>query len=193
LRACLMARVRRRWCVVQTPVRRRGTILPRSATNPCNRRTSRYGMASIFSVQNLQTFLRRKNLPRPPGPPEPPGRPPGRPPGPPGPPDGRSLCAAGALTSGAFTDSSDILFPLYPVGFLGPEPRYRKAVSNSRERVLIRREGGEVLQKLSAGRDGFGSFSNRGRGNRGMSDRCSGGWRFRADLAARAAEGLHFG
>jgi len=36
------------------------------------------GIASIFSVQNLQTFLRRKNLPRPPGPPE--GRPPGRPP-----------------------------------------------------------------------------------------------------------------
>ena len=33
-------------------------------------------MASIFSVQNLQTFLRRKNLPRPPGPPDPPGRPP---------------------------------------------------------------------------------------------------------------------
>ena len=32
-RACLMARVRRRWCVVQTPVSRRGTILPRSATN----------------------------------------------------------------------------------------------------------------------------------------------------------------
>src|SRR6185437_14417426 len=35
-------------------------------------------MASIFSVQNLQTFLRRKNL-----------RPPGPPPGPPGPPCGR--------------------------------------------------------------------------------------------------------
>src|ERR1039457_5429074 len=70
-----MARVRRRWCVVQTPVSRRGTIVPRSATNPCNSRTSRYGIASIFSVQNLQTFLRRKNLPRPPGPPE--GRPPG--------------------------------------------------------------------------------------------------------------------
>src|ERR1700677_2576839 len=39
-------------------------------------------MASIFSVQNLQTFLRRKNLPRPPGPPDglPPGPPWGRPP-----------------------------------------------------------------------------------------------------------------
>ena len=44
LRACLMARVSRRWCLVQTPVRRRGTILPRSATKPCNRRTSRYGI-----------------------------------------------------------------------------------------------------------------------------------------------------
>src|SRR5271163_918275 len=77
LRACLMARVSLRWCVVQTPVRRRGTILPRSATNCCSRRTSRYGMASIFSVQNLQTFLRRKNLrPPPPGPPGPEGRPP---------------------------------------------------------------------------------------------------------------------
>src|SRR5580658_9413925 len=64
-----MARVRRRWCVVQTPVKRRGTIFPRSATNCCRSRTSRYGIASIFSVQNLQTFLRRKNLPRPPGPP----------------------------------------------------------------------------------------------------------------------------
>src|SRR5271156_6026799 len=70
-----MARVRRRWCVVQTPVRRRGTILPRSATKPCKSRTSRYGIASIFSVQNLQTFLRRKNLrPPPPGPPGPAGR-----------------------------------------------------------------------------------------------------------------------
>ncbi len=44
-------------------------------------------MESIFSTQNLQTFLRRKNL-RPPGPPGPPGP---RPPGPPGPrPCGRS-------------------------------------------------------------------------------------------------------
>src|SRR5690349_17011896 len=33
-------------------------------------------MASIFSVQNLHTFLRRKNF-RPPGPPGPPSRPPG--------------------------------------------------------------------------------------------------------------------
>src|ERR1700684_4258790 len=77
LRACLMARVRRRWCVVQTPVSRRGTILPRSATKPCRRRTSRYGMASIFSAQNLQTFLRRENFLAPPA------RPEGRPPGPP--------------------------------------------------------------------------------------------------------------
>jgi hypothetical protein len=113
-----MARVRRRWCVVQTPVRRRGTILPRSATKPCRRRTSRYGIASIFSVQNLQTFLRRKNLPRPPGPPAGRGAPAGRPPPewPPGPewPDGPE----DAPVSGALTCiSSDIVFP-----FLGALP-----------------------------------------------------------------------
>src|SRR5690348_2403266 len=75
-------------------------------------------MASIFSVQNLQTFLRRKNLPRPPGPPGPPGRPPGRPPGPdPGPAPGAGPGpAAGAPASGAFTVSSDMLFPLYLLG-----------------------------------------------------------------------------
>src|ERR1700722_1424787 len=107
-------------------------------------------MASIFSVQNLQTFLRRKNLPRPPGPPDPPGRPPpGRPPGPPGPPEGRSLGAAGALASGAFTVSSDMLFPLYSVGFLvlpevrtrgryEPCFRHRNAVSNRRGRAPYR-------------------------------------------------------
>ncbi len=32
-RACLMAEDKRRWCGVQTQVRRRGTILPLSATN----------------------------------------------------------------------------------------------------------------------------------------------------------------
>jgi hypothetical protein len=73
-------------------------------------------MASILSLQNLQTFLRRKNLPRPPGPPE--GRPPGRPPERAGPepelgPDG-AWGASGALVSGAFASiSSDMLFPLY--------------------------------------------------------------------------------
>src|SRR4249919_3492362 len=87
-------------------------------------------MASIFSVQNLQTFLRRKNLPRPPGPPDPPGRPPGRPPGP-EPPDGRSLCGAGALASGAFTVSSDILFPLHSVGFRCPDEWPRKGSNTS--------------------------------------------------------------
>src|ERR1700733_12309376 len=61
-------------------------------------------MASIFSTQNLQTFLRRKNL-RPP-PPGPLGRPPGgRPPGPedPGPePSGRAVLGAlGVLISSA--------------------------------------------------------------------------------------------
>src|SRR5271169_1769366 len=38
-------------------------------------------MPSIFSTQNLQTFLRRKNLRPPPPPPGPPGPPPGRAPG----------------------------------------------------------------------------------------------------------------
>src|ERR1700752_4021296 len=110
-RACLIARVRRRWCVVHTPVRRRGTILPRSATKPCNRRTSRYGIASIFSVQNLQTFLRRKNL-RPPGPPGPPG-PPER-----GPPE-RGPDEGGAPPWGArwYVVSSAMLFP-FPCGRL---------------------------------------------------------------------------
>src|ERR1039457_5045298 len=134
-RGCLMARVRGRWCAVQTPVSRRGTILPRSATKPCSSRTSRYGIASIFSVQNLQTFLRRKNFPRPPGPLE--GRPPGplegRPPerGPPEPepepepelgpefepcPDSDPELPwdADAPASGAFPGvSSDMMFPLH--------------------------------------------------------------------------------
>lgn len=39
-RACLMASASRRWCGVQTPVRRRGTILPASATNCESSRTS---------------------------------------------------------------------------------------------------------------------------------------------------------
>src|ERR1019366_1318975 len=40
LRACLMGSARRRWCGVHTPVKRRGTILPDSATNCPSRRTS---------------------------------------------------------------------------------------------------------------------------------------------------------
>ena len=40
LRACLMAEDNRRWCGVQTPVSRRGTILPLSATNCASSRTS---------------------------------------------------------------------------------------------------------------------------------------------------------
>jgi hypothetical protein len=53
---------------------RQPALVPRSATNPCSSRTSRYWIVSIFSTQNLQTFLRRKNF-RPPGPPGPPGPP----------------------------------------------------------------------------------------------------------------------
>src|SRR5690242_14573492 len=83
-------------------------------------------MASIFSVQNLQTFLRRKNLPRPPGPP---GRGPrglspgpelGLSPGPelglsPGPEAGRgdSDCWGPSAAAAGFTwVSSAIVFPL---------------------------------------------------------------------------------
>src|SRR5215469_3834628 len=88
-------------------------------------------MSSIFSTQNLQTFLRRKNL-RPPGPPPSRG-PPGPRPGPPNlgrsppglPPSlrgGLSLAAAcsGALVSSAITllflvaQSSDVQFFFIP-------------------------------------------------------------------------------
>ena len=55
-------RVRRRWCVVQTPVRRRGVILPRSATNCCNRRTSRYGIASMLLNAELADLLATEEL-----------------------------------------------------------------------------------------------------------------------------------
>src|ERR1700688_3784308 len=94
-------------------------------------------MESIFSVQNFQTFLRRKNL-RPPGPP--PGPPAGRdPPGPPGPPAGRgprgvkvegpewagAACCSGALLGAWVVSSSMILFPL--VVSAGPGPRSRLA------------------------------------------------------------------
>jgi hypothetical protein len=79
-------------------------------------------MESIFSTQNLQTFLRRKNL-RPP-PPGPLGRPPGgRPPGPEeeGPePSGRDVLGAlGVLVSSAiifysFSGPMDPVRPLHP-------------------------------------------------------------------------------
>src|ERR1700728_310529 len=78
-------------------------------------------MASFFSVQTLQTFLRRKNFPRPPGPPE--GRPPGPPCGRPPPERGAGLelgadselaaPGSGALPGG----SSDIAFPFHSLRF----------------------------------------------------------------------------
>src|SRR5580698_6948282 len=141
-----MARVRRRWCVVQTPVKRRGTIFPRSATNCCRSRTSRYGIASIFSVQNLQTYLRRKNLPRPPGPPEgrPPGPPAGRPPERGGAPSELAWGAdAGAPVSGAFPGfSSDMLFPLHSLCFRRRNGR-RKTVFRPKRttRDIVSRDG----------------------------------------------------
>src|ERR1700757_2100006 len=69
-------------------------------------------MSSIFSTQNLQTFLRRKNL-RPPGPPSRGGPPGPRPPppnrgrSPPGlPPSLRGGLSLGAACSGAFVSSA---------------------------------------------------------------------------------------
>src|ERR1051326_276233 len=87
-------------------------------------------MASIFSTQNLQTFLRRKYLrppSRPPGPPGPRPGPPGRGPRPRSPPpdgrsgrspagrSGRSVAADAAAAGAAFglsLLSSAIAFPL---------------------------------------------------------------------------------
>src|SRR5215471_3745885 len=70
-------------------------------------------MSSIFSTQNLQTFLRRKNL-RPPGPPSrgPPGPrpPPNRGRSPPGlPPSLRGGLSLDAACSGAFVSSAIFL------------------------------------------------------------------------------------
>src|ERR1019366_4115563 len=96
-------------------------------------------MPSIFSTQNLQIFLRRKNFrPPPPPPPGPPGPPPGRPPGrgprgapyppppPPPPPSrgappsvratGASAVAAPAPGTAFLLDSSAMILLLYSVG-----------------------------------------------------------------------------
>src|ERR1019366_349771 len=96
-------------------------------------------MPSIFSTQNLQIFLRRKNFrPPPPPPPGPPGPPPGRPPGrgprgapyppppPPPPPSrgappsvratGASAVAAPAPGAAFLLDSSAMILLLYSVG-----------------------------------------------------------------------------
>src|SRR5579862_4716545 len=82
-------------------------------------------MSSIFSVQNLQTFLRRKNF-RPP-PPSRGGPPPGRPPpylglsepgrSPPGRPSDRGLSLGAAACSGAFVSSAiaQLSFSQWPV------------------------------------------------------------------------------
>src|SRR5579864_9594813 len=68
-------------------------------------------MSSIFSTQNLQTFLRRKNLRPPPpsrgGPPGPRPPPPNRGRSPPGlPPSLRGGLSLGAACSGAFVSSA---------------------------------------------------------------------------------------
>src|SRR5579859_371209 len=78
-------------------------------------------MSSIFSVQNLQTFLRRKNLRPPPpsrgGPPGPRPPPPYRGRSPPGrPPSDRGLSlGAAACCSGAFVSSAITLLEQWPV------------------------------------------------------------------------------
>src|SRR6266536_2621413 len=66
-------------------------------------------MLSIFSVQNLQTFLRRKNL-RPPSRPGPPGRPPGR--GPPGPrgPEGRGVLVPSDGVDAGLSGAASLVF-----------------------------------------------------------------------------------
>src|ERR1700739_2831478 len=78
-------------------------------------------MSSIFSTQNLQTFLRRKNL-RPPGPPSRGGPPGPRPPppnrgrSPPGlPPSLRGGLSLGAAFSGVFVSSAITLLNQWPV------------------------------------------------------------------------------
>src|ERR1700733_5803419 len=92
-------------------------------------------MASIFSVQNLQTFLRRKNFPRPPGPPE--GRPPGPPCGRPPPERGAGLelgtdSELAAPVSGALPGvSSDIVFPFPSLRFLAGHLDWRETMDKT--------------------------------------------------------------
>src|ERR1700733_8813524 len=149
LRDCLMARLRRRWWRVHTPVKRRGTILPRSATKPCSRRTSRYEIASIFSVQNLHTFLRRKNL-RPPGPPA--GAPAGRgvrgpAPGPEWPPLGRDAGACCSVEC-VLLISSAMIFPSQHVV---PSPRSRPALGslNIRQASVERKRSAAIVMRYT--------------------------------------------
>src|SRR6202021_3294726 len=92
-------------------------------------------MASIFSVQNLQTFWRRKNFPRPPGPPE--GRPPGPPCGRPPPERGAGLelgadSELAAPVSGALPGvSSDIAFPFHSLRFLAGPLDWRETMGKT--------------------------------------------------------------
>src|SRR5580692_8725547 len=114
-------------------------------------------MASIFSTQNLQTFLRRKNF-RPP-PPGPLGRPPGgRPPGPedpgPEPSDRELLGALGVLVSSAmmflFLLGSHGPAALKNLGAGGFCPRRGRRLDRSGRRC--RRLSTELLAR---GADGF--------------------------------------
>src|SRR3974390_504969 len=97
-------------------------------------------MASIFSVQNLHTFLRRKNF-RPPGPPGPPSRPP------PGPerggrrsPDDPSVAAGAGLVSSAMLLLRNIqLLRVGPWLSAGLGRAHRRPQTNSRQAVRQRR------------------------------------------------------
>src|SRR3569833_2669512 len=155
-------------------------------------------MASIFSVQNLQTFLRRKIFPRPPGPPGPPGRRPGPPPGPP---EGGPLWAAGAAgASGAFTwFSSDLLFPLYVLSGYRPAGAKAQMISQGRygtsELVSRYKPSIQSAFALGAGWDGFcrRGFCWGRRGRNCGSRRGGRSRRFRAYLATGSAERFYLG
>jgi hypothetical protein len=60
-----MARASSRWCFAQVPVIRRGMILPRSEVKRFKAPPSFQSMLAFF-MQNLQTFLLKKVLCRPP-------------------------------------------------------------------------------------------------------------------------------
>src|ERR1019366_2218356 len=120
-------------------------------------------MPSIFSTQNLQIFLRRKNFrPPPPPPPGPPGPPPAPPPGrgprgapyppppPPPPPSrgappsvratGASAVAAPAPGAAFLLDSSAMILLLYSVGLTEHSGRQAQSLQD-RCSILTGRAG----------------------------------------------------
>jgi len=188
LRACLMARVRRRWCVVQTPVSRRGTIFPRSATKPCSRRTSRRVSRQSSRCRTCRPSCGGKTFrgrgPRMPGTrprrmavrrsgwtePEPEPEP--------GPDSDPDECGA-APVSGAFPGvSSGMMFPLY--SSLLPLVRCGLGTQDMAGDGSTQRNGNgnSFHNHLGAGLNRLGSF------NAGRRGRCRG-------VGAAAGVGLH--